>query len=150
MGLLNAHRFAETLNLPLNTAVHVTFRGCQLFDGSEPTLEQTRELRALLLATLHRFATDHDFLAAYLWALERVTGRGLHAHVLLYLPEQSHDALRDLLQRAIEAAFCWRADCSCWPNPPRKCWLKIPQSSATARARGRAPGRGWRRPCPRM
>src|SRR4051812_7326906 len=40
--------------------------------------------------------------------------------------------------------------CSGWVNPPRKCWLKIPQFSATARARGRAPGPGQRRPCPRM
>lgn len=110
LGLVKAKRFAESagVRLPLNTLVSVTFRGSAVFlGGGEPTARETARCREEAIRTVMQLAQRRQFTTAYVWALERSHGRGLHMHMLCRLPEHIHPQLREALERAMQRTFRW-------------------------------------------
>ena len=110
-----------------------------------------------LIAGIFRDAFANDFLdqgndqaslpVAYRLYLPQAWAEDADRRAKAGVPDDLRFATKP--QIALEQIRAAQADgCSCWVDPPQKCWLKIPQFSATARARGRAPGPGRRRRCP--
>lgn len=119
LNLIEAMRFAEGIGIPLNTFVTIAFKGSSIYPGDgPPTQAQTRACRAAALATVTRLAAAHGFSTAYAWALERVTGRGLHVHMLCHLPAQAHEQLRDALAQRIKRTFGWDSQAGNWHFKP--------------------------------
>lgn len=79
-GLINAFAFAESTGRPLNAHLTVTWRHASGYCEDKLPAMQTR-----LLDRVTRFLRRHAISTSYIWVRERVSGQGLHTHVLLHL-----------------------------------------------------------------
>ena len=110
LSLLDALRFAELKGMPLNTPIVVRFRGSRVYESGPATKAATSESRKLALHVIGMFAAQKGFSAAFIYILENPPcgGYGLHANLMVHLPPDDHDALRQELRLQFEAAFDWR------------------------------------------
>lgn len=96
LALMDAERFAAHSRLPLTAHLTVTWRSAPGFKGTEATCWESNH-RAVLKA-LTSFLEQRGVPVAYLYARERVVGRGAHTHFLVHIPRERWHELKPKLK----------------------------------------------------
>lgn len=109
LNLLNGFAFAEARRTPMNAAFTIAFVGSRFYPQGAGTKDVTAECRRRLLLLLGDFATANGFEATFVYGLENppTGGTGLHAHVLMHLPQHQHRPLLAALESKLRGTFRW-------------------------------------------
>ena len=91
----NACAFALSQGTPLNCMISITWRHCPTFVESDAAALQGR-----LFHRLGKWLKRRGVAFRATWVRERSRGKGLHSHVLLHLPPQLEEHVKEFLCRS--------------------------------------------------